>query len=249
MPDPSSSGKLISIIIPSLNEEKLLPGLLKQFDESFRKKKGIELIISDGGSTDSTLEIADNYADKVIVHKEKIKQNISRGRNQGAKISLGDVLIFLNADVILKDPEYLLNEAANEIRNNGVTAIACPIKVFPEEEKPSDRIFHYVYNNYSAMLNRFFTGMGRGECHIISREKFFLAGGYNENIVAGEDYDLYVRLKRNGKVKFRRDLIVYESPRRYRKSGYARVLWDWAKNSVSVTLFNRSISKVWEEVR
>ena len=91
--------------------------------------------------------------------------------------------------------------------------------------------------------------MGRGECHIISRKAFFESGGYDENLAAGEDFDLYNRLRKYGRVIFRNDLLVYESPRRYRKFGYAKVFLDWAGNSLSVFLFKRSISKSWEAVR
>lgn len=249
MPDPFSQKKKISVIIPALNEEKLLERLLIQFDQEIKRKFDLEVIVSDGGSTDQTIEIANKFSDRVILHKEKFRQNISQGRNAGAKKSLGDVLIFLNADTGVKDLDFLLSESLNEIFANSVTAIACPIFIFPDEEKFSDKTFHFFYNNYVRMLNKYFMGMGRGECHIISRDKFFEANGYNEKLAAGEDYDLYVRLKKIGKLKFRKDLIVFESPRRYRKFGYARVFWDWAKNSVAVTLFNRSISKTWEAVR
>lgn len=249
MPEHSGFEKKISIIVPTLNEEKYLGRLLSQFDEKLKKNFDLELIISDGGSKDLTVEIANKYADRIISHTEETPQNISQGRNAGADNSLGDVLIFLNADTYIKDIDFLLKESLTELFFNDITAIACPIFVFPEEEKFSDKTFHFFYNHFSSMLNKYFMGMGRGECHIIRKDKFLQAGGYDENLAAGEDYELYVRLKKIGKLKFRHDFIVYESPRRYRKFGYRRVFWDWAKNSVSVTLFKRSISKSWEAVR
>lgn len=249
MPEHFGFEKKISIIVPTLNEEKYLGRLLSQFDEKLKKNFDLELIISDGGSKDLTVEIANKYADRIISHTEETPQNISQGRNAGADNSLGDVLIFLNADTYIKDIDFLLKESLTELFFNDITAIACPIFVFPEEEKFSDKTFHFFYNHYSSMLNKYFMGMGRGECHIIRKDKFLQAGGYDENLAAGEDYELYVRLKKIGKLKFRHDFIVYESPRRYRKFGYRRVFWDWAKNSVSVTLFKRSISKSWEAVR
>ncbi len=119
---------------------------------------------------------------------------------------------------------------------------------FPMKQKLPDRMFHSIYNNMLRILNMLWIGMGRGECHIV-REEFFDAGGYNETLAAGEDFDLYRRLRKMGKIKFRKDFIVYESPRRYRKFGYPRVIWDWTKNSISVLLFNKSISKNWDAVR
>ena len=136
-----------------------------------------------------------------------------------------------------------------EFNEHDVSAIACAVYVFPDEEKFLDKVIHYIYNYYTVLLNKYFIGMGRGECQIIKRDKFFQVGGYNENFIAGEDFDLYKRLAKQGKLVFRRDLIVYESPRRYRKFGYIKVLWDWAKNSVAVILANKSVSKRWEPVR
>ena len=60
-----------SIIIPTLNEEKALPKLLEQLsDKKYKNKYSYEIIISDGGSTDNTLTIADQYTDKIIIHNE-----------------------------------------------------------------------------------------------------------------------------------------------------------------------------------
>ncbi|MBV6477768.1 MAG: hypothetical protein HGGPFJEG_00512 [Ignavibacteria bacterium] len=249
MPDALIKGRKISIVIPALNEEKLIINVLKQFNESIKKDYDVEIIVSDGGSSDNTVNIAGKYADKVLNYNKEDSQNISRGRNEGARKSQGDVLIFLNADTRFENLKYILDESLREIYENNVKAIACAVYVYPEEELLSDKIFHFLYNKYTSFLVSFFTGMGRGECHIIEREIFFKIGGYNESIIAGEDFELYMRLKKAGKLKFRNDFVIYESPRRYRKYGYLRILWEWLKNSLSVFFFGKSVSVKWEEVR
>jgi hypothetical protein len=98
-------------------------------------------------------------------------------------------------------------------------------------------------------LNIFGVGMGRGECQIVKREAFERVGGYNKKMAAGEDFDLYKRIKKNGNILFTRKLTVYESPRRYRKIGYLAVTWSWIENAVSVILKNKSIANEWEQVR
>ena len=52
----------ISVIVPTLNEEKLLERMLRQFTPSLVDRFGIELVVSDGGSVDRTLEIAAGHA-------------------------------------------------------------------------------------------------------------------------------------------------------------------------------------------
>lgn len=249
MHDLQNVNKGISIIIPALNEEKLIERTLKQFTKEVRIRYDLEIIVSDGGSKDSTRAIAGKYADRIVEYSESFPQNISQGRNAGAMDSQRDVLIFLNADTLIKNPDLFFTELTKDISDENIAAVACTIEVFPDERKLSDTLFHGFYNNYTAMLNKFFMGMGRGECHIIHRKNFFRVNGYDEKLAAGEDFDLYKRLRKFGKIKFRRDLVIFESPRRYRKLGYPRVIWDWGKNSVSVFLFKKSISKEWKAVR
>jgi len=239
----------VSIIIPALNEEKLIENVLRQFDDNFKSKYNLEVIVSDGGSTDKTLNIARRYTQKLAEHTKKVKQNISQGRNNGAAISLGDVLIFFNADTRISDKEKFFKKISEVLENKNVAAIACPIYVFPEEQRTIDKAFHAFYNNYVIILNKFFMGMGRGECHIVRRELFEKIGGYDEKLFAGEDFDLYKRLRKFGKIHFMRDIPIYESPRRYRKFGYTKVVYDWLKNSIWVTLFHKSSSDEWEAVR
>jgi len=241
--------KKVSIIIPSLNEEKLIERLLSQFTRKIRSENNLEIIVSDGGSIDLTIQIAKKYADRVILKKDNFQQNISQGRNEGAKNSLGDVLIFLNADTCVSDIEKFFALIKEVFKEDSVAAVTGPIEVFIDERIMSDRVFHFMFNNYVALLNRFVMGMGRGECHIIRRDKFFESGGYDETLAAGEDFDLYKRLRKLGKIIYRKDMLIYESPRRYRKFGYSKVFWDWTKNSLSVLLFKRSVSKKWEAVR
>lgn len=239
----------ISVIIPTLNEEKLIGSMLKQFENGVKERYNVELILSDGGSNDNTVEIARRYVDKILIQDDKLTKNISIGRNLGYSRADGDVLVFLNADTRFADIDEFFNLVSRFYSDKSFAAIAFPVRVFPEEEKFSDRVFHRFYNNYVRVLNKFFMGMGRGECQVIKREVFEKAGGYNEILFAGEDFDLYRRIRKFGQIFFAKDYIIYESPRRYRKYGYMRVFFDWAKNAVSVVLFKNSISKTWEAIR
>lgn len=240
---------MISIIIPTLNEEKLLHRMLQQFNEEVIKKYDIELVLSDGGSRDGTLAIAKAHAHTVVENAEGIKQTISLGRNIGAKHAKGAVFVFLNADTRIKDIDRFFRRIHEEINVNRIVAVTCSVEVYPEEQRLSDKLYHGFYNWLFYMMNQVGMGMGRGECHVMKREIFDKVGGYAVGIAAGEDYDLFRRLEKLGRIKFLKDVVVYESPRRYRKYGYLYVTASWFMNFLAVFFLRRSILSEWKPVR
>ncbi len=239
-----------SIIIPTLNEEKLLPQLLKVLDNlQLREKYKYEIIISDGGSNDKTLTIAQKHADIVLTNKSNQRQNISMGRNLGGNAANGEILIFYNGDILPKNISEVFKTIENKFINSDYLAMTCCVKVFTEEQKFVDLVFQTFYNYYFHFLNIIGLGMGRGECHIIRKSVFDEFGGYNESLAAGEDFDLFKRIRQKGKIFFARNLVVFESPRRYRKLGHFRIFFTWLINSIYIIFSKSSKSKEWKEVR
>ena len=84
----------ISIIIPVLNEAKILEKTLSQLQSELGHH---ELIIVDGGSTDGSVPIAEKYGKVVTSERGRAKQ-----LNAGAVAASGDILIFLHADIWLE---------------------------------------------------------------------------------------------------------------------------------------------------
>jgi glycosyltransferase involved in cell wall biosynthesis len=239
-----------SIIIPTLNEEKLLEDLLRQLTgPGLNQKYEYEIIISDGGSTDNTVNIARNYADKLLLNNSGEKQNISQGRNAGIDAASGEILIFFNGDVTISDPVKLMDCIEQEFINSDYLAMTTSVKIFPEEEIFSDKIFLGFYNLYFHFLNIIGIGMGRGECHIIKKDVLDRVGQYSEKLIAAEDFDLYKRIRKHGKILFKRNIYIYESPRRYRKHGHLYIFFSWLLNSAALIFRNTSVSKEWEQVR
>lgn len=238
-----------SVIIPTLNEEKLLEGMLRQFEPELSRRHELEVIVSDGGSSDGTLDIARRLAHKVVLNPDHVRQTIAMGRNAGAEQAEGEVLVFLNADTLIKEVDRFFSTLTREIQDPAIAALTCSVLVFPQEERPIDVLYHRFYNWFFYQMNRVGMAMGRGECHIIRRSVFQKVNGYATGIAAGEDYDMFRRLEKVGKVKFLKDLVVYESPRRYRRFGYAYVTASWFLNFLSVFFLRRSISTEWKPVR
>ena len=239
----------ISVIIPALQEELCIARTLGQFTDALRRRYHLEIIVSDGGSTDRTVEIAKSNADVVLERNPNSRENISIGRNRGAKSSRGDILVFLNADVVIEQPDVFFPAIIKIIEEETTVAATCNVLISPEEENLVDRVFHRFFNWYFRLLNTLGVGMGRGECHVMRREVFEHIGGYNELLPAGEDYELYHRLRRTGQIAFLRSLNVFESPRRYRRYGYFWITSLWLLNGIWVLLFKRSFVETWKPVR
>ena len=223
--------KRLSIIIPTYLEEKTLGYLLAKLDSSLKEEYRFEIIVSDGGSTDGTIDIASRFADIVVQHTLPTKQNIAQGRNAGAKVANTEILIFLNSDCLPHDIPFFFDFITKwstdfSIGNKtNIDAIACKVKAMPDDKKSRDSFFYFILNKYFHFLNVIGIGMGRGECQIVRRDLFNKVGGYNSVLAAGEDFDLYRRIKKSGaSIYFSNELEIYESPRRFRKYGYIKTL-------------------------
>lgn len=99
---------MISVIIPTYNEEKALPKTLQAL---FSQPGEFETILVDGGSTDRTFTILDDFefcpSSPLTPHSSRLAFTAPKGRasqmNAGAKQASGEWLLFLHADTILPD--------------------------------------------------------------------------------------------------------------------------------------------------
>lgn len=235
-----------SIVIPTYNEEKHIAQTLKSIRQI--KSKNYEIIVSDGRSTDRTVKIAEKYADKVVI--EPKRNTIASGRNFGVKYAVGDIIISMDADVRIPHPHKFFDTIRRALKDKKVVGAMTTIKVFPEERKLEDVIAMRVINDTVRLVNHFGSFIGWGSCQIMKRDAFNKVGGYNENIVSGEDANMYYKLAKIGKIKFLKHLEVDTSPRRFRKKGYMlMLLMDYLPNGLSLLFRGKSLSKEWTPVR
>ncbi|MBI2476276.1 MAG: glycosyltransferase [Candidatus Taylorbacteria bacterium] len=240
---------MISVIIPTLNEERFLEATLRNLHRC--KKHSLEIIISDGRSTDSTVLIAKKYADKVLIYHGKKRQTIAAGRNLGAAEARGEYLVFLDADVIIPEPDAFFSRMlANFSSRQNLVAANCFLKILPDRETLTDRIFSTIFNYLFMAQNNFLPiGAAGGEFQMIKREPFKAVGGFRENLAAGEDFELFRRLRKLGQTRTVPSLTVYHTGRRAHQLGWWRLMLTWFRDTVWLLLFGRTYSKVWEEVR
>ncbi|MEM4271951.1 MAG: glycosyltransferase [Candidatus Pacearchaeota archaeon] len=97
----------LSIIIPTRNEERYLPKLINSINgQTFQD---LEIIVADAFSTDKTRQIAYETGCRVVDGGHP-----AIGRNNGARVSSGKVLCFIDADFILPD-EHFIKKSLNEM--------------------------------------------------------------------------------------------------------------------------------------
>lgn len=198
---------MISIIIPTFNEEKLLPRLLgsirKQTDKDF------EVIVADNDSLDKTKLIAESFGVKVV------KGGMPAvGRNNGVKIAKGEWLLFLDADVVL--PPNFLEKTMEEIKKHNFEVATCMVK--PLSNKNIDKFMHLLANRYMLVTQKFFPH-APGSCIFIKKEKHVLISGFDEKIKLGEDQNYVSRASRIAKFGVLKSVNVPISVRRLEKEG------------------------------
>jgi len=201
---------MISIIIPTLNEEKYLPLLLSSIkDQDFSDH---ETIIADAGSRDKTVEIAKRYGCRVIPGGLP-----ARGRNEGAKVAKGDLLFFIDADSIIS-PEFL-SKALEEFIARSLDFAAFGLLPI-EGTKISKSTFNMLYNWFTYALEKVLPHSAMGI--LVKKDLFIKLNGYDETIKLAEDHDLGRRASKIAKYGIIRAVKVYFSDRRFKKDGWLK---------------------------
>lgn len=238
---------MISIIIPTLNEESVIGETLKRLKVGLGKTE-FEIIVSDGGSSDKTVAIAKKYADRIVKEKNK---TIAAGRNLGAKSARGEYLVFFDADTTIPAADKFFSKTLGVFKERPkLVALTVSVRVLPEKETLADKIIFGILNFSIRVLNNVF-GLGRsvGEFQMIRASAFRKLNGYNENLVAGEDHEMFYRLSRIGQIRSENSLVMFHSGRRAHILGWPKLLWRWFRDTISVILVKKAVSKEWEVIR
>lgn len=176
---------LISVIIPTLNEEKNLPVTLRQLAQ----RPDVELIIVDGGSTDRTADVARQFTPYVFV----TRPGRATQMNTGARHATGDILLFLHADTFLLPGA--LDEIQRRIIGDGAVAGAFDLHI----DSPR-RLVNFVAR--VASLRSRALRLPYGDQGIfVWRQVFEVLGGYPK-IPIMEDIAFARRLRRAGRMTF-----------------------------------------------
>ncbi len=199
---------MLSIVIPTKNEEDFLPVLLR----SIRAQtiQPFEIIVADAQSTDRTREIARSFGATVVEGGP-----VAMARNRGAAHATSDLILFLDADVELLDPEFL-EKSVGEMLEKKFDLATCD--VIPLSTARIDHVLHKAYNVYvrtwGALLPH-----APGFCLLVRRDLHEKLGGFDESVVFCEDHDYARRFQSVGRFGFLRSTQIPVSIRRLNRDG------------------------------
>jgi len=200
---------LVSVVIPTLNEEHALPALL----DALRRLPGkFEVIVADGGSSDATRAVAGAGADVVL----DVRGGRARQLDAGAAASRGDPIVFVHADSRLPPDAYrsLTRACADPAIVGGNFALR-----FDGDDRFS-RVLSAVYGVQRRL------GLYYGDSSIWVRRLAFEALGGHRELAIMDDYDFARRLQRLGPTTCLPGPAL-TSARRWQQMGVARTLLSW----------------------
>ncbi len=208
-------GKL-SVIIPTLNEERHVGSLLS--DVAAQTREPDEVLVVDAGSADETVAVVRRFPFARLLPGEP---PVARGRNAGGREASGDVLVFLDADVRL--PEGFFEGFLEEFEARRLD-VACPL-YFPYRSTRAVEVFHAVFN----LITRASQGTlpsGAGHCIAVRGEVFRGSRGFDPGLKF-DDIELIRRLSKGRRFGILGQQ-VFVSDRRYREHGTARMVLTYA---------------------
>ncbi len=206
----------ISILIPTLNEALILEDSLRAISDL----NPHEIIVIDGGSTDSTASVARNFATWTITSTPGRANQM----NAGAKIATGDLLLFIHADSKLTQQSFSRMRKAMVL--NGPAGGAFSLQI--ESEKASLKVISLLATWRAKYLNLVY-----GDQAIFVRTEIFQKMGGFSPLPICEDLDFFRRLSRQGRVILLKEK-THTSARRWKAEG---VLYTTIRNITIGGLF------------
>lgn len=206
-----------SIVIPCKNEEQYIAQLLQSISIQSAVTKETPIFIADAGSTDSTIEVINTFKNQLNIQIVEGGYP-SVGRNNGAKYAKTKYLLFLDADVQLGGKEFIqktIDLAENKNLFLVTSFIKCPTgNVF-------DKFFWFVYGLF-LLLYKIIGPISAGMFIFCNRAFFNSIGGFNEQIILGEDVEMSKAAPRNKFGVVNAHILI--DNRRFLKMGYFKTI-------------------------
>jgi glycosyltransferase involved in cell wall biosynthesis len=186
----------ISVILPVYNGEKFIVDSLPPLIAMQARGEVREVLVIDDCSTDSSARIAEQLGAKVIT--SEARSGPAAARNRGASSSMGEVLWFVDTDVVVHDTA--VSHLQRGFSPPGVVAVFGSYDDRPAAQsflsQYKNLVHHYYHNRGRQEASTFWAG-----CGAVRREAFLQVGGYDQEKFTRpsvEDIELGHRLRAAG---------------------------------------------------
>lgn len=201
----------LSIIIPTFNEERSLPTLLSSIKH--QSVTPTEIIVADAFSTDKTRIIAKEFGCKIVDGGLP-----AIARNNGAKHARCQIMLFLDADVML--PTLFLEKTVKEMTLRQLDITSCFIT--PRSNLKIDKFLHQFANQYMRLTQEFHPHIP-GFCIFVKKDIHSSIKGFDETLILAEDHDYVRRAKKIGKFGYLKSFKIPVSVRRLSRDGRVKI--------------------------
>lgn len=221
----------LAIVIPTLNEEKFVGTLLDSiFYQTIWPK---DVFVIDAESTDRTQEVVEKHFKMLpqLQFRKIPKYSISRQRNLGAKLTNAKHVLFLDADMKLKERDTLSVYFHEVNEKNPDIAVAANL---PLSTSWRDRVLFLNLNMLIKAAKPFYP-WAPGMNIYVKRDSFNKVGGFDDEVKVAEDIDLVQRMVKEGmEFEFLEGPKVHTSVRRFLKEGRRRYIWKLFKGFIAI---------------
>jgi glycosyltransferase involved in cell wall biosynthesis len=196
--------KEISIIVPAYNEQRLIKDCLDSLLHQSVDPEAYEVIVIviDNNSTDLTAKIAKSNGVRV---ERETKKGYVHAIRKGVEVSQGEIIAFTDADCRVPE-KWVAKILENFASSADVIAVGGKL-AFYEVNPVLDKITRVILR---------FTDALPGNNMAIKREALGQIGGIDPNVNLSVDYWLTLNLRKVGKIKIDKRLIVTTSGRRFK---------------------------------
>lgn len=133
----------VSFIIPTLNAGHILPRALDAIRNQNYPQTKVEIIISDGGSTDNTREIARKYKAKIIANPEVLHEP---GKSRAARVASGEIIFYTDADNVLAHNNWLRLMTRPYLKEKHIAGFL-PQTIAAPDTNPVDRYLGHLFTD------------------------------------------------------------------------------------------------------
>ncbi len=207
----AASEDTLSVVIPTLNEARNLPRLLEALHRQTRPPE--EIIVADADSTDGTAAVAREWGAKVVPGGRP-----AEGRNAGARASRGQLLLFLDADV-LPDSDFV-KRFLQGFEARGLDVATC--LTAPLSGRRIHELLSEAANLYLQLVQNV-APHAPGYCILVRRWLHEAIDGFNEALAMAEDHDYVQRAAKVGRFGVVTEATIRVSTRRMEKEGLFRL--------------------------